>query len=171
MVNKNIEVGSITLGEHVDITDPSYEKDVWCRTTLPCVPGKYNCTYELSDEGEWGMRVKRSMIALDGFDPNAPNNQMRWKYVYQKIGVDSGTAGFFADKPDFEDQEWNELCDFMLKDMEKKAWIVNSELTPEKTWSGFWTNTGYGDGEYPVNVIFADDGTGRIIAAEVYFIW
>lgn len=34
-------VGKIMLGDKVDITDPCYDKSVWCRMTVDCKPGEY----------------------------------------------------------------------------------------------------------------------------------
>ncbi len=37
-------VGTLNItADEIDITDPSYDKDVWCRTRKPITPGEYNC--------------------------------------------------------------------------------------------------------------------------------
>ena len=52
MTNKEcVKVGHIILGNTVDVTDPCYDKDVWCRTTLhDMIPGKYKCEAVIADE-------------------------------------------------------------------------------------------------------------------------
>lgn len=37
-------VGSMTIGDSVDITDPCYNRDVWCRLNdVSVTPGNYAC--------------------------------------------------------------------------------------------------------------------------------
>lgn len=47
-------------------------------------------------------------------------------------------AGFFNDKPDFNDDEWDKLCD---KVNEGDAWCL---------YDGIFSSSGYGDGSYDV---------------------
>lgn len=126
-------VGTIELGTKVDITDPCYDKNVWCRMTTDCEPGTYKGYVEMSDEGDWGMRV--ATISIFKGDKMWGVEEME---SIGTIGVDAGLAGFFNDKPDFNDDEWSEFCD---KIEEGDAWNL---------YNGIFSSSGYGDGCYEV---------------------
>ena len=125
--------GTINLPNIIDITDPCYNKDVWCRiNNFPIPAGEYEC-YTLiannEETGGWGERVARIGIRK--------GKAMRYE---QKgtIGVDAGLAGFFNNKPDYNDEEWQEFCETIR--------TGNAWLTP----NGFFSSSGYGDGSYKV---------------------
>ena len=124
-------VGEITLENKVDITDPCYDKDVWCRTTQKCSPGTYKCIVELGDCDSWGERVFSIAITNGRPEPD------ELEYVAE-IGVDAGLAGFFPDKKDYNDKEWEEFCD---KTRDGHYWLIDG---------GFVSSSGYGDGGYEV---------------------
>jgi hypothetical protein len=126
-------VGKIELGTKVDITDPCYDKDTWCRMTTDCEPGLYEGYIEMSDEGAWGNRVASVSIFKDGRIVDIEKMK-----IIGKIGVDAGLAGFFNNKPDFNDREWSEFCD---KIEEGNAWNL---------YNGIFSSSGYGDGGYYV---------------------
>ena len=126
-----IRVGEFKLDGKVDITDPGYDKDTWCRMTTDCVPGEYACYVEITDEGLWGKRVASIAIYLNDeecetYDPIG------------EIGVDAGLAGFFNNKPDYTHDEWLEICDLAFG--EKYC------LLPY----GVFSESGFGDGGYDV---------------------
>ena len=127
-------LGTMTLGNKVDITDPCYNKDVWCRMTVDCEPGEYNGYVFVSDEDGWGMRV--SEICISKSEHLWDINDMEH---IGDIGVDAGMAGFFNNKPDFNDDEWDELCS--IADFKSNAW---------NAFNGIFSSSGYGDGMYPV---------------------
>lgn len=142
-------VGAIKLGTKVDITDPCYNKDVWCRMTTDCEPGEYKGYVEVSDEGDWGMRVASVSI----FKGNKIWGIEEMEHI-GNIGVDAGLAGFFNDKPDFSDKEWYDFCD---KIENGHAWNL---------YNGIFSSSGYGDGGYNVyankernafTIVFIDD--------------
>lgn len=147
-------IGKRVFGDTVDATDPCYKKDVWCRMNgIKIVPGEYECVAWMSDEGEWGNRVAIIGIYLGGYVP--PKKQM-WKIG--SIGVDAGLAGFFENKPDYDNDQWEEFCQKVNKP-EDHAWIF-----PE----GFFSSSGYGDGAYDVSA--RKIGDGRATALEIRFI-
>lgn len=125
-------VGELVLGDKLDVTDPCYNKDVWCRTTVDCKPGAYTGYAKFSDEREWGTRVASLSIYKD----NIPCSINDMECISSNIGVDSGFAGFFNNKPDFSDEEWYELCD---KTEDGNAWCM---------FNGIFSDSGYGDGCY-----------------------
>lgn len=140
--------GSITLGNTVDISDPSYSEDVWCRiNNFPVSPGKYECYVRVADNTEtedWGNRVARIGIR-------------KGKSVYKErkgmIGVDSGMAGFFNcdNKLIFEDiiHEYPAVTDVFIYD------------------NAFVSSSGYGDGGYDV---WAGYSNGEIVEVYIEFI-
>lgn len=151
-------IGRKHLGPKIDITDPCYDRDTWCRlNNIDIVEGEYDCyiwnsaeSYEFDGEKHEYTRVGRIGIYLDNYIPH--------KYELFKIGnigVDAGLAGFFMDKPDYTDAEWTEFCNELGMD---DAWIRDE---------GFFSSSGYGDGYYPVYA--ANNNDGKIIAVEIAF--
>ena len=126
-------VGTIELGTKVDITDPCYDNGTWCRMTTDCEPGIYKGYIEMSDEGDWGMRV--ATVSIFKGDKIWGIEEMEH---IGSIGVDAGLAGFFNNKPDFDDDEWSEFCDAIR---EGNAWNL---------YNGIFSLSGYGDGGYDV---------------------
>ena len=127
------KAGIIELGNEVDITDPCYDKTVWCRTTQKCVPGEYHGYINTKNCGVWGERVSSICIYKD--NKRVPLKDME---IIADIGVDAGLAGFFNNKPDFNDEEWNDLCNQISKG---DSWNL---------YNGVFAHSGYGDGSYPV---------------------
>lgn len=126
--------GTIDLKDKVDITDPCYNKDVWCRLKADCKPGKYSCYIEIDNE------VKYPRVACVSIFKDDKICGLEEMEEIGTIGVDSGLAGFFDNKKDFSRQEWLELCDKIFVDEKRKnAWILAE---------GFFSSTGYGDGAY-----------------------
>ena len=131
---QTIYVGDLTLDNKVDITDPCYNKDVWCRMTAGCVPGVYKGYANISEEDGSKGRVVSLSIYLDG--EVVPLSQM---YLLNKdIGVDSGMCGFFNDKPDYNGPKWDEFINSL------EGWGYYSLS------NGILANSGYGDGVYNV---------------------
>ena len=131
-------VGTMRLDNRVDITDPCYDKEVWCRITTECEPGEYTGYVIISDEGEFGKRVASIGIYKD--DEVKDLDSME---CIGDIGVDAGLAGFFNDKPDFPDNEWMEFL--------RKSGVYNAD---DKNYYdcgyGLFSQSGYGDGAYDV---------------------
>lgn len=154
---RNKLIGSKYFGGQIDITDPCYDRDVWCRMTAPVKSGMYECRiwletekYELGGR-EYAYKTVRIIgIYLDGFIP--PQKQME---EIGAIGVDAGLAGFFMNKPDYNDEQWKSFCD-SIRDGD--AWIKEE---------GFFSSSGNGDGEYSV---YAYKENGEIIALEIRFL-
>lgn len=152
-------IGRKYFGPKIDITDPCYDRDTWCRiNNIDIVEGEYYCyvwnsdeSYESNGEKHEYTRVGRIGIYLDNYIPS--NNEL---FKLGTIGVDAGLAGFFMDKPDYSDKQWTEFCNELGMD---DAWI-----RPE----GFFSSSGYGDGVYPVYATYDDNG--KIIAVEIVFI-
>lgn len=163
-------VGKISIPDGaVDITDPSYDRDVWCRmNNVSITPGNYNCYAYMGNKKGWGNRCWKAQIALaDGPLSDIAEERIASRKSWREIGyigVDAGMAGFFNHKPDFNNEEWDDLCDKMFSG-EEYVYIDSFEKDGLIT-RGFWTESGYGDGSYPVKAI--REG-GKIIALEIRF--
>lgn len=151
------DIGKMNFSGTVQVTDPCYNSDVWCRTTIDVKPGEYACRTWMSPE----ERVGIIGIYLNGAVP--PQKSME---EIGTIGVDAGFAGFFMKKPDYSDSEWNQFCNIVCENVSgrmKDFWIFDDVINTV----GFFSSSGYGDGEYPVYV--CKDTDGEIIAAEIRF--
>jgi len=140
----------------VDITDPCYDKDVWCRTTATVKAGEYTCYVWRHTETDiyGGKEYKSTRVGVVGIYLNGvipTQKSMQW---IGDIGVDAGLAGFFMNKPDYNDNEWHTFCESIR---EGDAWIKDE---------GFFSQSGYGDGCYPV---YASKVDGEIVALEIRF--
>ena len=148
---KTIHVGQKEFGPKVDITDPCYDKDVWCRINdVEIKPGLYNCyvnLYSDKETGGWGERVASLEIIHLGLTATS------FKEI-GNVGVDAGLAGIFQNKPDYTDEEWYDFCERINVG---KYWIINE---------GFFSSTGYGDGYYPVSAAYLN---GEIIGLKINY--
>lgn len=149
---KKTVIGTRHFGDMIDITDPCYNRDVWCRINgVKIIPGDYECVIWGSDELEWGERVGIIGIYLGGVVPS----QDKMEYI-GSIGVDAGLAGFFENKPDYSDEEWGKFCNTIGH---CDAYIFDE---------GFCSSSGYGDGEYDVMAYGVKPG--EISALEIRFL-
>jgi len=133
--------------DKIDITDPCYNRDVWCRINgFPITPGEYEC-YIVTKKTRYGNRVARIGIRMEKADSFT---------MIGSIGVDAGMAGFFNDKPDYTDAEWDKFCHMV--EGNESAWLLDE---------GFCSNSGYGDGGYNVYAGYKD---GKFTEAYIDFI-
>lgn len=141
--------GNITLPGMIDITDPSYDEDVWCRiNNFPIMPGTYECYAKYADNEEtegWGERV--AVCGIRKVNAKADHFERRGM-----IGVDSGLAGFFNcdNRKVFEDE--------ILHSGTMDVFFGNNY---------FCTSTGYGDGGYDV---YAGFHNGEVVEVYIKFI-
>ena len=171
---KGNTVGCISLKDGlVDITDPCYNKDVWCRMNgVKVSPGEWLCTAFSGKDKCFGKRVWVCQIFSSDpkhFRLRSLANMYRdgWKEI-GTIGVDAGLAGFFASKPDFNDTEWEDLCDWMHDKDVMCTSVLNSFNKCPVPVEGFWTSSGVGDGCYPVLAYRDEEGT--IVGLEIRFL-
>lgn len=116
------------------------------------LPGEWECEVTL-DEG----RVVSSCIsAKDAWDDldGAP------EYV-GSIGIDSGLAGFYQNKPDYEDDAWSDFCDRFYRTEAETGLSAMLDDT------GFTTTSGLGDGWYPVYI--RQNKSGHAVVVEIIF--
>lgn len=161
----NVLIGEITFTEdQITATDPCYGPEDG--VSISIVPGTYACHALKDDDG----MVFASRIVLDGCDDEAHDDL--WESI-DYIGVDAGLAGFFQNKPDFSDKEWRVFCEELMDtDRLNKGTSADStyffEDESEPSAKGFFTSSGYGDGEYEVLGI-RDEGTGAFWALQICF--
>lgn len=140
--------GNIKFPETIDITDPSYDEDVWCRiNNLPIEAGEYECYTVTADNDEtdgWGDRIARIGIRKQGA-------QIKHTERIGLIGVDSGLAGFFN-------------CDNQLAYEEALDNSVKDVFLSDKA---FFSSSGYGDGGYD---IYAGYSGGKPVEVYIEFI-
>mgnify|MGYP005791037605 FL=1 len=138
-------VGMLSIQKQkLDITDPGYDKDVWCRLERPIFAGEYNC---FIGKGKYNIIYALILLSKD-IDLDDKRLNVTEDGI---IGVDSGTAGFFVNKPDYSDEEWSNVCKYLFGNQEdtrqnKNFWLTD-ERTPLKCQS-FFSFSGMGDGEY-----------------------
>ena len=142
-------------GKRVDVTDPCYDKDVWCRMQVELPAGDYVPFANVCDG-----RIAASGIITDTFLAHCSGAYFK---QVGEVGVDAGLMGFFVDKPDYDRQSWMELCDAMRKVYEETGEYPKEWETPE----GFFTESGWGDGCYPVFLI-TDAKRGPVGVMVVY---
>lgn len=144
--------GKLTFTEkQLDVTDPCYKRDVWCRSTVEIEPGEYTYSATTVYRDNWGRRV--SSLTIKKADCTKPTK--RGKCVCT-IGVDAGMAGFFENKPDYDSKTWSKLCDdFFPHDC---GTIFEAHKNNLMGCEGIGSDSGYGDGTYPVFEILDADG-------------
>ena len=130
-------VGTLNItADEIDITDPCYDKDVWCRTRKPITPGEYNCYVGIGSNKNWGARVYMLILLAADVDLDSKGDVEN----VGTIGVDAGMAGFFENKPDYSDDEWNKICDYVFEGFgtgdSKKHWIVDADTPLQRVW--YW---------------------------------
>lgn len=163
-------VGTINIPDGlVDITDPCYDRDVWCRMNdVAVAPGTWNCYAYKGERIGWGNRVWIVQIViadgpLDKIAEDKIHSGKSWRQI-GTVGVDAGLAGFFNHKPDFDDKEWHDLCNMMFAEERKGDSVFTKRFG---SGDGFWTESGEGDGCYSVHAIRENR---KIIALEIRFL-
>jgi hypothetical protein len=138
-----IKTGAINLSRRIIISDPYYERGIWCALSdFEVMPGKYE-TFIIKYENRAAavIAVHSNYIETLDFD---------WELYVGEIGVDSGQAGIFDDsiypekeeykgKYDDEDSFYGECCKLTLSDTQ--GGILKNE-------KGVVSSSGCGDGRY-----------------------
>jgi len=145
----------IKKGIPVTVTDPGYDDDCICVLHRQMKPGKYTCviyrgrdSYKDND-GKRHSHTKNFAVGVylvtqneaGGDKINLPTTD-EWENAkgIGDIGVDAGMAGFFQNKPNYDDSEWDDICE-----------RINAKRNECLCLSyGFFSHTAYGDGVYPV---------------------
>lgn len=154
------KIGELHIdAKKIDITDPCYDEP---DLTVSIIPGDYEC---YAGEDRMG-KTRISVLVKKGWW-NRKNADMYLQDSHG-IGVDSGTAGFFVEKPVYDNEKWKEICNFTFnEDKTDRLPLVVSKDSPFGC-DGFVTSTGDGDGSYLVD-LFADKKTDEVIAYKITF--
>lgn len=133
------QIGKINFTKgHVTVTDPCYEKGIWCSAEVDNVfKGEWEASVDIINCGDWGNRV--ASLTVKAVGQTAVKTEKR----PEDIGVDAGVCGVFEDKPDYGDDAWGDVCDEM--DM-----LNYGIAKPDNAFKcvGAWSSSGYGDGGY-----------------------
>ena len=151
---KKVYIGEIKFDQGtISATDPCYDRDVWCRIdAIPIHKGTYKCyIYKATSKKSMSYgRVARIEIIRKN---TKLSEKARYKFLGM-IGVDAGLAGFFQNKPDFSNTEWQTFCDKLwsedqnLESSDKQnAYMYEDDSKKAK---GFFSSSGWGDGSYEV---------------------
>lgn len=147
----------------IDATDPkSNNLNIDRINNIKICNGDYEC-YAVYEAKEPNL-VGRCRIVLD--DKKTMKKVLRdmsWRRYSPYVGVDTGMAGFFVNKPNFNKEEWDNFCnDF---DDNRRKFIYENNTGDS---FGFCTESGYGDGLYEVWVI--RNNKKEITALEIRFL-
>lgn len=155
-LNKWVQKGNLIIDTDCNITvrDPGYDNSPWCSANLPVSAGKYKCMVKFT-VAEGSLRVAEIQIKKVGASGHLS--------LLDYIPVNAGLAGFFVNKPNFPDNEWMQLCNHIGADRENKAWLFPFDKTPYENSLGFFSESGCGDGEYPVYAHFDKNGKANTI--------
>lgn len=121
-------VGEITLGNKVRVSDPCYDIDTWCAGTLENVlEGNYKCFSQSVDSGDWGVRVASIEVVHEDYLNIITPTELQ----NIDVGVDSGQAGIYdldyfikarADKHG-KDKWYKKVCDITYKYIENPDYV------------------------------------------------
>ena len=149
-------IGTKHFSGVIQITDPCYNDDAPCRTAVEVVDGDYVCVvWEHTDHLDCdGHTIDDTRVFISGIYLNGHIPAVGAMDEIAAIGVDSGLAGFFTEKPNYTREEWLSFCDTI---QDGNAWLCEN---------GFLTSTAYGDGLYS---LLAYRENGKITALELMF--
>ena len=145
-------IGKIKINNEdtVDITDPCYSKDTWCRINgVKLLEGEYLCKKCYSEFNGDELPTSIELINANY------TSEFNWETL-GGIEIDAGLVGFFVNKPDFSDDEWREFVGSLWKEKYQFCWVDE-----DKKW--FWRDRGDG---YCV-VQYAKDENGNIIGLKI----
>ena len=126
----------------IDVTDPCYDSDVWCREKVFITPGKYIYTVKIKQQQNYEI-VSHLKIRLK----NAKGGIRLFRDI-GAIGVDAGLAGFFEDKPDYNDETWKKVVDMVVAC--EGPVVIKTDKESAFGCNGIVVSSGYGDGVYRV---------------------
>ena len=156
-------VGQISLSDgFATVTDPCYEHSSYSSVNIAVHRGAYNCYAYVYEDTPLKIRILQILAANSEAAQLAEQlaeDDSNWS-LKDYASVDSGQVGVFQYKPDFNRDEWRELC--------KWTWDEQQPHNPtgtgncfirvfEPDGNGYWVRTD--DGDYPIYVLNADRET------------
>ena len=154
-------IGTINFDKGlVDITDPTYDRDLWCnQRNVKIVAGKYRVVVETETIEIFGKRISKLWI-----QEIRKRHRTKWELLFDKIGVDSGMCGFY------------ESNNTKLVDTEKLYSAMENIKYPKVLFDkdgslcglkGITVSSGIGDGCYKVYA--QKNANGEIVGLELDF--
>ena len=131
----------------IAISDPCYGGD----KEFPAENGTWIGLIEMSDEGSWGMRVKRLVAHHMGYGVESRRD------YGDSVGVDSGQMSIVD----------AEICPALADNLYDVVCQVTCPAGIVAAGTGVASSTGYGDGGYALKLAKV---AGKVVAAEVVFI-
>ena len=158
-----LTLGTFKVGTRVTVSDPCYlmddqevlHYDTESTGDLPALaaqrlaPGTWHAEADLVNTGLWGERVLRSVIYVDG---HATTSRGPDEITDQP--VDAGMVGYFLGDPE-------------ILYAETYASDERARLITRATGTAYITESGYGDGLYPVHIWLTMDNT--VLRIETFF--
>lgn len=152
----------------IDITDPCYDRDTWCRMNgIQVKPGKYYCYVSVLKgkmAKEWGKRIVSMMIVHENADLSKPLGLNE----IGSVGVDAGLMSIAESgvKPDYTDTQWMQCIGFLDKLEEHATYGIDAFVSTDfslgkKPRKQFWAGSGFGDGVYGVYAVDSHDQTAQ----------
>lgn len=180
--SKEIKKGELSIPSgKIDITDPCYDKDVWCRINdKEIVPGEYDCNIIMLDGEEveeYGERVAAMVIRHKDADPATAHDFVNL-HLLGEVSVDAGLMSISeaGTKQDYNDEEWDKIGSMLFR-LERetgemafvtKDFTLNKEEDARK--AQFWSSSGLGDGSYDVLGFNSHDPKDNLATPDVLVI-
>ena len=157
------EIGTIRLTKgYITATDPCYDKNTWCIVEIKNVlAGNWKAYIKNSNDTSWGDRISELVLVNESYNIDDIDC---FEEMEGEAGVDAGLCGFFEDKPNYDNNTWGKLCDEYFF----KGKFGIASLDTDFKCVGVWSESGYGDGGYPVYT--ASDRSGYVYAMKVVYI-
>lgn len=172
-------IGTIALGKDVCVSDPCYDRGVWCMTQLHNVKsGLWHVHISIDEIDSWGKRLY--ILELNHRDMIDFKNESEWERQAE-LGVDSGTMSVIDDvyyrrkNGSVEEFEADEKVKGRFSD-KCTALTYGPVGTHSTRFAGIYRinnrpvgvicSSGCGDGSYPLDVIEVDE---RIVAMRINF--
>ena len=160
----------LTSSDVLRITDPCYDKGVWCSGTVKnCKIGEWSAFLIYRDEGDWGVRVAENIAMFGEVSIEQAQkiiDESIWINSNISVGVDSGQCGIFDDSkyPDGDDTGeygddnsfYGKCCNYTLG--EENGGVLDF---------GIVSSSGYGDGSYDC---FISKGNDKISIVRIIFL-
>lgn len=149
-------------GQRLTVSDPCYNADVWCRRDMKNVlPGLYEA-YAYYNNSANDKRILELLIVNTDY----LKHRGKMEFIDDDIGVDAGLCGFFADKPDYTDEDWSAICNYLPFDRPVAECFRCGNKAPFKC-EGVVVSSGYGDGVY--TLIGAKNKEGKYYKLKLVF--
>ena len=143
------ELGTVEFSGKVVISDPCYDRDVWCmKPDFPVLPGRYHVYAVYSDEAELGTRVAALLFRHENCGQIPFNG---WQDVDIEIGVDGGNCGVFDDSVYPQTKEHS--CYEPFYDGCCKTTRNTDQAGILQSGKGAVSYSGLGDGSYNLSVV------------------